>query len=49
MAAAQVRIRIGLENPDIVLAATDEGIWRPTDLGARFLNDLQSEFIVDGP
>ena len=23
------------------------GNWRPTDLGARFLNDLQSEFIVE--
>jgi putative oxygen-independent coproporphyrinogen III oxidase len=23
------------------------GIWRPTDLGRRFLNDLQSEFIVE--
>jgi putative oxygen-independent coproporphyrinogen III oxidase len=23
------------------------GIWRPTDLGTRFLNDLQSEFIVE--
>jgi putative oxygen-independent coproporphyrinogen III oxidase len=25
-----------------------EGIWKPTDLGKRFLNDLQSEFIVEG-
>jgi len=25
-----------------------DGFWRPTDLGSRFLNDLQSEFIVDG-
>ncbi len=24
-----------------------EGIWRPTDLGKRFLNDLQSEFIAE--
>ncbi len=23
------------------------GIWRPTDLGTRFLNDLQSEFVVE--
>jgi hypothetical protein len=22
-------------------------IWRPTELGARFLNDLQAEFIND--
>jgi oxygen-independent coproporphyrinogen-3 oxidase len=26
-----------------------EGNWKPTDLGGRFLNDLQSEFIVDIP
>lgn len=26
----------------------DGGIWQPTDLGSRFLNDLQAEFIVDG-
>jgi len=25
-----------------------DGFWRPTELGARFLNDLQSEFIVEG-
>jgi len=25
-----------------------EGIWKPTDLGKRFLNDLQSEFIGEG-
>jgi len=24
------------------------GVWRPTDLGKRFLNDLQSEFVVEG-
>ena len=24
-----------------------EGIWKPTELGSRFLNDLQSEFIVE--
>lgn len=24
------------------------GLWKPTDLGRRFLNDLQSEFIVNG-
>lgn len=24
-----------------------EGIWRPTDLGRRFLNDLQAEFLRD--
>jgi len=23
------------------------GNWRPTELGARFLNDLQAEFIVE--
>jgi len=30
-----------------LLERNEEGIWRPTDLGSRFLNDLQSEFIVE--
>ena len=30
-----------------LLERNEEGIWRPTDLGRRFLNDLQSEFIVE--
>jgi oxygen-independent coproporphyrinogen-3 oxidase len=25
----------------------DDGLWRPSELGARFLNDLQAEFIVE--
>lgn len=25
----------------------DNAVWRPTDLGGRFLNDLQSEFLQD--
>jgi len=25
----------------------DSGLWKPSKLGARFLNDLQAEFIVD--
>jgi len=37
-AAAEAR-RKGL------LERSEEGTWRPTDLGKRFLNDLQSEFI----
>ncbi len=30
-----------------LLERKPEGIWKPTDLGRRFLNDLQSEFLVD--
>jgi len=30
-----------------LLERDDEGIWKPTELGSRFLNDLQSEFIVE--
>ena len=30
------------------LIERDSGqIWKPTELGGRFLNDLQSEFITD--
>jgi len=25
----------------------DDGLWKPSELGARFLNDLQAEFIVE--
>ena len=24
-----------------------DGFWKPTELGGRFLNDLQSEFIIE--
>jgi oxygen-independent coproporphyrinogen-3 oxidase len=27
----------------------DRGVWRPTRLGTRFLNDLQAEFLSTGP
>jgi oxygen-independent coproporphyrinogen-3 oxidase len=48
--------RTGLSSSDLEQAAAEarrkgllerneEGTWRPTDLGKRFLNDLQSEFI----
>jgi len=30
-----------------LLERNKEGIWKPTELGSRFLNDLQSEFIVE--
>jgi len=30
-----------------LLERNEEGIWKPTELGSRFLNDLQSEFIVE--
>ena len=51
--------RTGLPKSELEQATTDarrkgllernaEGIWRPTELGSRFLNDLQSEFIVEG-
>jgi len=51
--------RTGLSIPELEQATAEarrkgllerntEGIWRPTDLGKRFLNDLQSEFIVEG-
>ena len=50
--------RTGLTAADLMMASTtarqkeliernDDGSWQPTDLGRRFLNDLQSEFIVD--
>ena len=28
-----------------LIGRTEAGIWRPTDLGRRFLNDLQAEFL----
>ena len=51
--------RTGLSGADLIEAArpamekglierSDSGIWKPTGLGARFLNDLQSEFLSDG-
>ena len=30
-----------------LIARADNAVWRATDLGGRFLNDLQSEFLVD--
>ena len=30
-----------------LIARADDAVWSPTDLGGRFLNDLQSEFLVD--
>ena len=30
-----------------LIARADNAVWRPTDLGGRFLNDLQSEFLLD--
>jgi putative oxygen-independent coproporphyrinogen III oxidase len=30
-----------------LIQRSENGIWQPTDLGHRFLNDLQAEFIVD--
>ncbi|MCH8158848.1 MAG: radical SAM family heme chaperone HemW [Proteobacteria bacterium] len=30
-----------------LIARADDAVWRPTDLGGRFLNDLQSEFLLD--
>ena len=30
-----------------LIARADNAVWRATDLGGRFLNDLQSEFIID--
>ena len=30
-----------------LIERTQEGLWRPTELGHRFLNDLQSEFITE--
>jgi len=30
-----------------LIQRSEDGIWLPTDLGSRFLNDLQAEFIVD--
>lgn len=30
-----------------LLERTTDGFWKPTNLGGRFLNDLQSEFLVD--
>jgi coproporphyrinogen III oxidase-like Fe-S oxidoreductase len=50
--------RTGLSRSDLLQAAepamkkglierNDTGLWRPTDTGWRFLNDLQSEFLLD--
>jgi oxygen-independent coproporphyrinogen-3 oxidase len=50
--------RTGLSGSDLIEAAgsaMDKGLiqrsdglhWRPTELGGRFLNDLQAEFIVE--
>jgi oxygen-independent coproporphyrinogen-3 oxidase len=30
-----------------LIARNARGHWRPTELGRRFLNDLQSQFIAD--
>jgi oxygen-independent coproporphyrinogen-3 oxidase len=30
-----------------LLERSDNGVWHPTNLGGRFLNDLQSEFLSD--
>jgi len=30
-----------------LLMRTEDGVWRPTELGARFLNDLQAEFVPE--
>jgi len=30
-----------------MLQRGSDAIWMPTELGGRFLNDLQAEFIVD--
>ncbi len=30
-----------------LIARADNAVWRATDLGGRFLNDLQSEFLID--
>ena len=30
-----------------LLQRSTDSIWRPTDLGRRFLNDLQAEFLRD--
>jgi hypothetical protein len=50
--------RTSLSGDDLMLATvaarekglierSADGFWRPTELGGRFLNDLQSEFIVE--
>jgi len=50
--------RTGLSSTDLIEAArpalkkglierSEPGVWRPTELGGRFLNDLQSEFLKD--
>lgn len=31
-----------------LIERSDPGLWRPTELGGRFLNDLQSEFLAVG-
>ena len=31
-----------------LIERSSDGLWKPSELGARFLNDLQSEFIVEG-
>lgn len=32
-----------------LVSRENESLWRPTRLGRRFLNDLQAEFLPDGP
>ena len=43
MGAAQPAL--GIASGRGLLQATAEG-WRPTDLGSRFLNDLQASFLA---
>jgi len=40
------RATVGARDRGLIERTTD-GVWKPTELGGRFLNDLQSEFIAE--
>jgi oxygen-independent coproporphyrinogen-3 oxidase len=47
LTAADLMVATERARDKALIQRNEFGLWMPTDLGRRFLNDLQSEFIVD--
>jgi putative oxygen-independent coproporphyrinogen III oxidase len=47
LSAAELLVATSKAQEKGLLERTTDGFWKPTNLGGRFLNDLQSEFLVD--
>jgi coproporphyrinogen III oxidase-like Fe-S oxidoreductase len=47
LSAADLEIATVTARAKGLIQRDGDGFWRPTGLGRRFLNDLQSEFILD--